>query len=397
LRSLFVAADYPWPEIGGSRLRVANTLAALAGCGEVDFLSIVPSSRDPGDFAPPPDALGLSRVVRRSVDIRSRRPSEMAKALLKGDPLVFPSGPGPAVREALGAIDGSGHDLVWFFTVRAWVWAGMPEGTPAVVDIDDLEDQKILARIRLAPNPSSTRQLAASVFWRREARRWQHLHRRISRAAVPVLCSDLDVKRSGLQNARVVPNAYTKPPTPLGRISVDPDPKILFQGSLRNPPNADGARYLAHDIAPLIAAKCPRAMIRLVGEGPGSLSSEVDSSIVTVVGPVDDMDAELAIADLVVVPLRFGSGTRIKILEAFAHRIPVVSTSLGAEGLGARDGVHLLVADSAQDIASCCVRLLSDLSLRETLVRNAEKLFVERYESGVVRGRIRQVAQETLR
>jgi glycosyltransferase involved in cell wall biosynthesis len=321
----------------------------------------------------------------------------MAAALLKGSPLMFPTGPGPLVREVFGAIDGQGHDLVWFFTVRAWVWAGMPVGTPAVVDIDDLDDQKILARIALPSTESRARQLAASVFWRQEAMRWQRLHRRISRAAVPVLCSDLDLERSGLPNARVVPNAYTKPVRPLGRIAVDPDPTILFQGSLRNPPNADAARFLARDIAPLIAAKLPRARIRLVGEGPGSLASELDSSIVTVVGPVDEMDVELAIADLVVVPLRFGSGTRIKILEAFAHRIPVVSTALGAEGLGARDGVHLLVADSALDIASCCNRLLSDTSLRETLVDNAENLFLECYESGVVQDRIRQVAQEALR
>ena len=80
----------------------------------------------------------------------------------------------------------------------------------------------------------------------------------------------------------------------------------------------------------------------------------------TVVGQVPDIDTELARADVVLVPIRFGSGTRLKILEAFAHRIPVVSTSLGAEGLDAVDEHHLLIADTPNAIAAACARLLED-------------------------------------
>jgi glycosyltransferase involved in cell wall biosynthesis len=396
LRSLVVAADYPWPEIGGSRIRVANTLSGLASAGTVDLLSAIPSTRDPDDFSPPPDTIPVANIVRRSVEIRPREPRELLGALVRGDPLVFPSGPGPAVRDALGEMLTVRYDLLWFFTVRAWVWAGMPHDRATVVDIDDLDDQKILARIGLPSEAPHLRRIAASAFWRQEVRRWQRLHDRIGRVTVPVLCSGIDVRRSGLRNGRVVPNGYTKPTEPLGRVQVDPDPKILFQGSLRNPPNADAARFLAREIAPLIVAGFPRARVRLVGSGPESLASEVDPSLVTIVGQVEDMRQELSVADLVVVPLRFASGTRIKILEAFAHRIPVVSTTIGAEGLDALDGVHLLLADSSQDISKACIRLLSDLDLRRTLVDNAEALFLKRYESSVVRDRVREVAEESL-
>ena len=106
------------------------------------------------------------------------------------------------------------------------------------------------------------------------------------------------------------------------------------------------------------------------------------------------MDPELARADLVVVPVRYGSGTRVKILEAFAHRIPVVSTTIGAEGLGAADGVHLLVADDPDAFADRCARLLTDGDLRERLVDAAEQLFEERYRLAAADGAIRSVVHE---
>jgi glycosyltransferase involved in cell wall biosynthesis len=104
------------------------------------------------------------------------------------------------------------------------------------------------------------------------------------------------------------------------------------------------------------------------------------------------MEPELARADLVVVPLRYGSGTRFKILEAAAHRIPVVSTTLGAEGLGFEDGRHLLIADDAAGFASACVRLLEDTALRRRLADEAESAFLAHFEWSSLRARIRDVA-----
>ena len=81
--------------------------------------------------------------------------------------------------------------------------------------------------------------------------------------------------------------------------------------------------------------------------------------VLTVVGEVASMEGELARASVAVVPVRYGGGTRVKILESFAHRVPVVSTSLGAEGLDVEDGVHLLIADDPEQFAAAVVRLLA--------------------------------------
>ena len=405
MRILVVGADYPWPETGGSRLRLSNTLTALARSNEVDFVSIVPETRDSSDFAPPPQDLDLARVLKVPVDLsRQSLGSMLRTAFRSSNPLELPSAPAQAVKEALDRLAENRYDLLWCFTVRAWEWAGEPRSAPAIVDIDDLEDQKILERLSLPRNrdgssaslPSTVRRHLGDTYFRLEAKRWQSIHRRISRRAVPVLCSETDVRRSALANARVVPNGYRAPATPRGHLVVGGEPTVLFQGTLRYPPNSDAARFLSFDVAPRLRDLVPGARIRLAGTPPADPQA-FDPAFVTVVGRVDDMGDELAKADIVAVPLRFGSGTRIKILEAFAHRVPVVATSLGAEGLDVRHGTHLLIADGVDEFASACASLLTDAELRRTLVDRAHALYLERYELSVVEGQIDSLATEVSR
>ena len=147
---------------------------------------------------------------------------------------------------------------------------------------------------------------------------------------------------------------------PVGRDDVATPPVVVFQGTLRYSPNADAARFLVEDVGPRLRALVPDARIRLVGVAPPALARLAHPPAVTLTGQVPDITAELARADVVVIPLRYGSGTRVKILEAFAHRIPVVSTSLGAEGLDVVAGKQLLVADDAEGIAQACASVLGD-------------------------------------
>ena len=103
------------------------------------------------------------------------------------------------------------------------------------------------------------------------------------------------------------------------------------------------------------------------------------------------MAPELSRSDLVLVPLRAGSGTRVKILEAWAHGVPVVSTSIGAEGLNAIDGTHLLIAESPADFAECVRRLLRDDALRSKIVNAASRLYKAQYTASVMEQRVRRV------
>jgi glycosyltransferase involved in cell wall biosynthesis len=180
-------------------------------------------------------------------------------------------------------------------------------------------------------------------------------------------------------------------------VAVGSFPTVLFHGTLRYPPNADAARFLAREVGPRLRTLIEDVRIRLVGITSPALNRLHDPPRLIVVDHVPDISTELARADVVVVPVRFGSGTRVKILEAFSHRIPVVSTTIGAEGLGARDGVHLLIADDARTMAEACSRVLSDTALRDALTTRAFALFLEHFESGVVEETIRRVAAGAVR
>jgi glycosyltransferase involved in cell wall biosynthesis len=116
-----------------------------------------------------------------------------------------------------------------------------------------------------------------------------------------------------------------------------------------------------------------------------------DEPDVTVTGLVPSMESELARADVVLVPLRMGSGTRLKILESFAHRVPVVSTTIGAEGIGAIDGVHLLIADTPGAMVEACRRLQSDPELRGRLVDEGQALFSNRFSQAAVAAPLRNL------
>jgi glycosyltransferase involved in cell wall biosynthesis len=402
MRSLVVAGEYPWPVRSGSRIRLLTTLRALSSCGPTELFSVVPRGR--ADLGDPDPAIGIERVGRTRYDDSPRAaPSTLARPWL---PVAFPWKDRSAVASSLLRFQSGRYDLAWYFGIRPWVLAGEHPPAPAVVDLDDLEDQKILGWLSIPRPPreglrGTARDAAARAFSRSEVARWRRLYRRVGRAAAAtVVCSSLDAGRAasiGLEEVHVVPNGYPFVEQPAGRLAVGSPPTLLFHGTLRYPPNAEGARFLARQVGPALRSMVPDARIRLVGRGTSDTRSLDDPPRVTVVGQVPDIRAELARADLVVVPVRFASGTRVKILEAFAHRVPVVSTSVGAEGLGVSDRVHLLVADTASAMASACARLLSDPALREELTQRAHELFSERFRSEVAEAAVRRVAEAALR
>jgi glycosyltransferase involved in cell wall biosynthesis len=319
-------------------------------------------------------------------------------------PFELPARHQSVVTPALARFVEGHYDLIWYFGLRPWTLAGGLEPTPAVLDLVDLEDQKILARVAIPADArggpvAAVRRRAARAWSVEEARRWGRLQRRAaSRMVTTVVCSQLDRDRAvggGMSRVSVIPNAYRRVDPTLGRSEVGRPPTILFQGTLRYPPNAEGARFLVDEVGPLLRAQVPGVRIRLVGRGAPALAGLGHPPEVTLVGQVPDIDVELARADLVVVPLRFGSGTRLKVLEAFAQRVPVVSTLLGAEGLDAEDGVHLLVGDTAPELAAACARLLSDLELRARLTEHAHQLFLARFQSDVVEAQVALLARRS--
>lgn len=301
-------------------------------------------------------------------------------------------------RSTFSAWSAGGFDLAWFRGAGSHLAVGDLVDAPSVVDFDDLEDQKLSAWLTGPAADPGARRGTARLAWSRlrartDRRRWAELQRRIAGEVQAVtVCSELDRRRLGVPNAWVVPNGYPVPARPVGRAEVGDPPTVVFAGQFSYPPNLDGARYLVVDVLPQLRSLIPDVAVRLVGRHDKRLELLASEPGVRLTGRVPEMAPELACADLVAVPVRFGSGTRIKILEAFAHRIPVVSTSLGCEGLDVEEGRHLLVSDHPADFAEACHALLRDVGLRASLTKAAHELYRERYRWEVITPRVVELA-----
>lgn len=207
------------------------------------------------------------------------------------------------------------------------------------------------------------------------------------RGRVAVACSEADaraLRTIGAEDVRVIPNgAWIPAQGPSQRSSSVP--RIVFVGDLGYEPNRQAARLLIREIAPLVRRRLPTSQFLIGGRGADpALVSEASERGVKVVTPVADMDAFLADATAEVVPLKQGGGTRLKILEAFARGVPVVSTSVGAEGIDAMPGKHLLIANGASEIAEALLRLHTDEGLAGRLCHSARVLAEERYDWAVL-------------
>ena len=144
--------------------------------------------------------------------------------------------------------------------------------------------------------------------------------------------------------------------------------RILFTGMMAHPPNADAACFFANDVLPRVQASVPEAEFWVVGRDPSpAVRALATLPGVVVTGVVQDMRPYIAQAAVMVVPLRFGSGMRQKILEAWAMEKCVVSTSVGAEGLAVQDGMNILLADDAPALAERVIQVLRDPALRDQI------------------------------
>jgi glycosyltransferase involved in cell wall biosynthesis len=257
-----------------------------------------------------------------------------------------------------------------------------PPGSPSpriVLDTHDIAYD--LLRQAAQSRASVGRRVFAALTWRKLARE----ERAAWRAADGLCaCSEADKQRilADVPSARVavIPNAAdleyfrTRPsdPSPDGRT-------VLFFGLLSTFPNADGVAFLLREIWTRVADARPDARCKIVGAQPPEWLKARAGPRLEITGVVEDLRPHLASAAVVVVPLRFGSGTRLKIVEAMAMGKAIVSTSLGAEGLVAVPGRDLLIADEPAAFADAVIDLLEHPDRATRLGVAGRALVEERY------------------
>jgi len=163
---------------------------------------------------------------------------------------------------------------------------------------------------------------------------------------------------------------------------------MVFVGNVDYEPNGDAIAFFVSEILPRIRARMPAASFDVIGRGATPADIARAGTDVRVRGFVDDRSAALAEYDLMVAPIRFGSGTKLKVLDAMAHKIPLVTTTVGAEGLSIEHRQHAWVADSAEAFADGVCALANDGQLAANLASGAFSLACDRFSWDAIQDRL---------
>lgn len=384
LRCLLVSPVLPAPPVDGGRLRVFHLARGLAERHAVDVLALAEAGAATQEAQA---ALAAHGVGLRVVPHAPRRASTAWHALRRRCSYHSAVTWSPELARQLRACAASGsYDVVQFEYaylgryLRAW--AGP---RPALV----LDEHNV--EFRLAETLAAGRAGAASAPYRAYARREVALRRREELAAcraadavVTVSPADRDLLRRHLPDldVTVAPNgvdleAYR--PLPVG----GEPPGAVFVGKMDYRPNVDAVEWFCREILPTVRQRVPGYRFTIVG---GPLARPVRALAtrpgVETTGQVLDTRPYLARAQAVVVPLRAGSGTRLKILEAMAAGRPVVSTTVGAEGLAVTGDHDIAIADTADELVHVLVALAGDERRRARLGANGRALVQARYGWG---------------
>jgi glycosyltransferase involved in cell wall biosynthesis len=374
---LFISPVLPSPTGKGVAMRAHATLEALAARHAVTCL-VVPLWEPRGTRTASASLAALADVVvappgaayavhRKLLSLPSYRRIAARLATRLG-PWPLESLAVPSSRP-VRLLRGRRFDRVHAFRLcTAPFAAALPNGARLSIDLDDLESDKLR---RVAALPDTAPSMAAALA--AEADLTDRLLDAWSRRAAALVVSsqrDREILASTVTTPVIVAPNVVRVPDAAPPLPDAPPHRIVFVGGLDYAPNRDAVVWLVREIAPALA-RCGTVpwQIDLIGRGGPELLAALGAGEPRLVahGHVPDVAPHLASARAVVVPLRAGGGTRIKILEALAHGRPVVATTLGAEGLELADGTHLLLADTAEAIARQLARLLADRDLGERL------------------------------
>ncbi len=381
---LFVTLFPPSPPTFGAQRRIEGLMRVLARRNRVAAVSLV---------TPEYDAALAEREMRRTCEdvvfVPARSDRSLVKRLVQLRALgsrrsyehhAFSS---PALRRTLDRVLRTrSFDVVCLeapYLIQHGVRQAPPGAPPPVVIVDQHNVEHELAR-RSRDASRGLRRLHHAVNWPKiqseEVAAWR-------RADGVAFTSTVDAERArallpGVVSA-VVPNGvdvdhFRRPPG----TTADPARAVFF-GTLNYFPNLDGVRFFLAEIWPRLAQAVPHARLDVIGSHPGAEVLAHQGPRVDVRGAVDDVRPHLARAGVVIVPLRVGGGTRLKILEAMAMSRPVVSTTVGAEGIGATDGRDILIADDPAAFARAVQRVIEDPLLAARLGEAGRALVEQRY------------------
>ncbi len=377
---LFLCLYPPLPLVDGGRIRTFHTLQQAAlrhNVTLVCFHSSISTAKDlvqlksictRVEIVPLPTLdLSLGAKINRLVNLLPAGLDAWHSAIM---------------RETLVTLVGQNDfDLIHIDHILLYQYAKYFSGIPCLLNHHNIEN---LAQKRLLKVSGRTN---LWVYLRKDLEiwRWEQYELASSRnSAVITVVSDQDSqffsRYLSPEKIVIVPNGvdtdFFRPAE-----KADHNLSLLFTGSMNYEPNIDAVSWFVNKIFPLLRCQFPGIRFVIAGRNPfPQIVALAQPEAVIVTGHIDDIRDEYHKASVFVVPLRSGGGTRLKILEAMAMGVPVVSTNIGAEGLDVRSEIDLLIANNEKEFVLQINRLLSDISFRQKLSKNARSLVTVKYD-----------------
>lgn len=383
MRILYVTPRQSWPLTSGAKLRDYYFLKSLAKHAEIDLLAFSDGEHSEqalailSEFSNPvfvaaPQRYTLPNIVRGAVT---------------GIPLpVLNYSSGEMVKQ-LGLLLGqNSYDAIHLDSIHtgnyASIIANFGSTAPTFVNWHNIESE-------LIERYSERAALARSLYASLAASKLRKFEDRILNTTQGhVVCSDRerDLLKCRTSSARIVTiengvdvSQYKMNPVHAGAVR-----RLVFVGSMNYHANIEGVLYFVSEVWPLVKNRYPDLVLTIVGSSPSpEILQLAEDGAVEVTGTVDDVRPYYVNAFAAIVPLLTGGGTRLKILEAMAAGVPVVTTALGREGLATRDSEHLLTVDGAQEWASAFGQL-HDSTLRTAMTTRARDLVQRKYDWSVL-------------
>lgn len=392
MKILFVSAILPFPLHSGGQVRIYNLLKKLTHKHEVTLFTFLRNDSERTYLS----ELTFCKKIETVYRGHAWQPRYIAQSLLSTYPLLFATYAHESLKERIAEeLRSSRYDLVHI--EPGYVWPSLPSlSVPLVVtehNIEHLGYKGYVERFSIVPlRPFLAFDVAKLAWW--ERRVWNR-----ASAIVTVSSEDKEIISSTVSPdcVHVVPNGVDLAEFRFLPKKVKRDSFILlFVGNFLWLQNRDAVKFLIGDIWPVIKRQYPGAQLRIVGRGASNdIREKIQKSNAVLLDGVEDITDQYASADILIAPIRIGSGSRYKILEAMATGLPVVTTSVGAAGLGVGDRKEVMLAQTPEQFLRAASELTRDQKLRDTIVVAARKLIEKSFSWEIIARKLERVWEET--
>jgi glycosyltransferase involved in cell wall biosynthesis len=392
-RILYVSEVAPNQSSFGGAMRSVNVLRALQQMGTVEVVVLNSEVENHNGTLTPESEFTVAKTFDLTEQSTSRFIDQVKWTI---DPRKsFPHGCGvnqEATDYVLRRLPE--FDLVWFFKLRSPDMFPNGSWPRSVVDIDDLPSLYERAALRAGGAPGEQlKALRRMVCWRRREKLMS------SRFTILSVCSEEDKDYLTHLGAsvpiHVLPNGFEMPKAePIHRPATPP--RIGFIGLFDYFPNRDAMEWFAAKCWPDIKRQVPNARMRLIGQGSEVFSRNIGPDV-DGLGWLVDPAEEISTWSAMVVPIRVGAGTRVKIAYGYSQKCPIVSTSFGAWGYKAVDGDEMFLADSPEEFSNACVKLIREPETGKKMAERAWQKFLSSWTWESIHPAVWATAEDCLR